>query len=450
MFDDRSDPDAARELPDEFWGGQTEWTPQRPPSPARRSAGSAIATWWSTFLGGSENAPRRHGAASTRTHAHETRTHPHNPDHAELERQEFDEHGGEWMLQTPEPTPRAGGVDPLIARLGALAVIVTLAAPLVVGFTSSGSETSAGSPDSIGIVAPIDPDVNAPNETSTATPSADTSSVPAPTASSTASTVGATAGESVDEPTTTASTSGVEATAAADALDGAAALTQPAGSVSAESSPASTEPTATTPPATTSPPCGDRYELAAGDYWIRIADAAGVPLAQLLDVNDATVDTVLVPGRSICLPVGASTPAPPAPPTTTPRATTTTTAPSRTPTTTSPPRTPTAPPTTSPATTVPSRPAAVPESQAVQIIRDVWPDELEERAIEIAWRESNHRSNVNNWCCYGLFQIHWQAHRSWLGSVGITSISGLYDPVLNTRAAYALYQRAGGFGPWGG
>jgi hypothetical protein len=92
----------------------------------------------------------------------------------------------------------------------------------------------------------------------------------------------------------------------------------------------------------------------------------------------------------------------------------------------------------------------VPESQAVQIIRDVWPDELEERAIEIAWRESNHRSNVNNWCCYGLFQIHWQAHRSWLGSVGITSISGLYDPLLNTRAAYALYQRAGGFGPWGG
>jgi hypothetical protein len=86
----------------------------------------------------------------------------------------------------------------------------------------------------------------------------------------------------------------------------------------------------------------------------------------------------------------------------------------------------------------------------VQIIRDVWPDDLEARAIEIAWRESNHRSNVNNSCCYGLFQIHWYAHRSWLSTMGVTSATQLYDPTVNATVAYALYQRAGGFGPWGG
>jgi hypothetical protein len=86
----------------------------------------------------------------------------------------------------------------------------------------------------------------------------------------------------------------------------------------------------------------------------------------------------------------------------------------------------------------------------VQIIRDVWPDDLEERAVEIAWRESNHQSNVNNSCCYGLFQIHWTAHQSWLTATGITSSTQLLDPLANAMAAYTLYQRAGGFGPWGG
>ncbi len=80
----------------------------------------------------------------------------------------------------------------------------------------------------------------------------------------------------------------------------------------------------------------------------------------------------------------------------------------------------------------------------------MWPDDIEDRALEIARRESNYQSNVNNWCCYGLFQIHWSAHRSWLATIGVTSAAQLYDPMVNASAAYALYQRAGGFGPWGG
>ena len=55
---------------------------------------------------------------------------------------------------------------------------------------------------------------------------------------------------------------------------------------------------------------------------------------------------------------------------------------------------------------------------------------------------------AKNFCCYGLFQIYWNVHKSWLADIGITSDQQLYDPATNARAAYALYQRAGGWGPW--
>ena len=83
-----------------------------------------------------------------------------------------------------------------------------------------------------------------------------------------------------------------------------------------------------------------------------------------------------------------------------------------------------------------------------QIIRDAWPDELEARALEIAYRESRYVPTAKNFCCYGIFQIYWNVHKSWLADIGITNDQQLYDPATNARAAYALYQRAGGWGPW--
>ena len=78
----------------------------------------------------------------------------------------------------------------------------------------------------------------------------------------------------------------------------------------------------------------------------------------------------------------------------------------------------------------------------------MWPDDLEERALEIAWRESNYIPTAKNFCCYGIFQMYWNVHKSWLADIGITNDQQLYDPATNARAAYALYQRAGGWGPW--
>jgi LysM repeat protein len=425
-------------LSDEFWGEQTEWIP-REPSAQRGGPRAAIRRWWDALLGGGAVAVRSHGGVDTvlsagddpdpvvdRPLAAVRPTRDPTDDIDESIEDEARTHDGAWTVGPGSRRGQRLGVDPLLARLGGLAVIVTLSAPLVVGFTGSGTDaeptaamlaTISGAPTSQLADATTTIGVEDPAAATTRQ-----SDRPAGSTSGTAQTGSLPTDDRAPEPDAPTSDASTTSASRAAVLDAAATS------------------------ALTSAPCGAQYELAAGDYWIRIADAVGVSLAELLDVNDASADTVLVPGRSICLPVGADMPAPP-----------TTIAPTSAPAAPTPPSTPataSAPsrPTTvaaAPATTVVPRPAAVPQSEAVAIIRDVWPDELEERALDIAWRESNHRSNVNNYCCYGLFQIHWQAHRSWLSTLGVTSASQLYDPVVNATAAYTLYQRSGGFGPWG-
>jgi len=446
MTTDRHDPDVTPTHQDEFWGEQTEWAPQRRPSAERRGLGSTIGRWWDGFLGGSTGAEhaggdghRAHGRSSAPgAPIDRSEDRPHDDlghDGAMVEDDAPVDAGGDAWTFEPEPQPvRRLGADPLLTRLGGLAVIVTLAAPLLLGFTSSGSDSSsADTLATIAGVSSVEPAAPAtPPVTETAGTATAASAAPAvvlPTAPPTAA------------PVTVEATTPVSAPAATASLEAAPAP--------ATTAPATTTP-ATTAPAVTAPACGKQYELAAGDYWIRIADAADVSLADLLAVNGSSVDTMLVPGRSICLPAGASTPSPPptAPTTTVTATTVPATGAARAPATTTPSRP--APTTVAPTQTAPARPAAVPESQATTIIRQVWPDDLEEHALEIAWRESNHKSNVNNFCCFGLFQIYYSVHKSWLSTIGVNSAQDLFDPQLNAQAAYMLYQRAGGFGPWGG
>ena len=182
--------------------------------------------------------------------------------------------------------------------------------------------------------------------------------------------------------------------------------------------------------------CAVDYEVQVGDFWLRLADGAGVPLAEILQANGATTNTPLYPGATICLPAGSSTPPPPV--TTAPA----TAAPSTSPATT------TSPTTTAATTTTTVAPTPASPADVQQIIRDVWPDELEERALDIAYRESRYDPTAKNFCCYGIFQIYWNVHKGWLGDIGITNDEQLFDPATNARAAYTLYQRAGGWGPW--
>ncbi len=176
------------------------------------------------------------------------------------------------------------------------------------------------------------------------------------------------------------------------------------------------------------PVCAMTYTAGAGDSWYRVAEEAGISPGDLTEHNNATLQTKMFPGDAICLPAGSDMPSAPVR-TTMPKVTATTVAAIvKPPTVTSPSRT-----------------------TVEQIIRDEWPSELEEKALAIAWRESRHVATAfNGTCCYGLFQIYWSVHKGWLDDVGVYSSTDLLDARKNARAAYATYQRAGGWGPWGG
>lgn len=196
--------------------------------------------------------------------------------------------------------------------------------------------------------------------------------------------------------------------------------------------------------------CSRTYRVHAGDSWLRIAAAGQIAVAQLLSVNDAQLDTSIHPGQELCLPAGARMPSPPT--------TTVASAPPVRAVAPSPVRTPTPAPT--PAPTPPRTPApptrvvapAGPRpstDQVIAMIREIWPAELQERAIAIAHRESRYHADAyNGWCCYGVFQIYWNVHRSWMSGHGVATASQLLDARTNIEMAYRIYQRAGGWGPW--
>ncbi len=100
-----------------------------------------------------------------------------------------------------------------------------------------------------------------------------------------------------------------------------------------------------------------------------------------------------------------------------------------------------------PPVVVPVPPVSYSAAAVVAIVRSVWPAQLADRAIAIADRESHLTPTSHNWCCYGLFAIYFQAGRSLLAKLGITSPTQLFDPLVNTKAAYAIYLAAG-WGPW--
>ena len=88
-----------------------------------------------------------------------------------------------------------------------------------------------------------------------------------------------------------------------------------------------------------------------------------------------------------------------------------------------------------------------------QMIRDVWPDALETRALKIAYRESRYVPTAHTWCCYGVFQLYLTMHKDLFNSMRIYTKQDLYDPLNNVKAAYRLYLEAervfgNGWQPW--
>ncbi|MGB0114547.1 MAG: hypothetical protein WBP59_15115 [Ilumatobacteraceae bacterium] len=432
---------------DEFWGDDSGWSSSagRRRTAPRAGASSTVRRWWGTVLAGGATTGRSHG-----TPPHSAATAPVDADPTPVGTSSdpststfvpippvddvapADTGWDDGWDVEPQPVPRSGA-DPLLARFGVVAIVAILAVPVVLGINSG-----SGTDQLRDAAAATLEDVTPPSEEVDPT----TAAVDTAPASTSTSLTDATTTDATATDTTPVDT---EADAESTAL-ATGALTVDA-TVASESADEATT-TAAAAPVTTIDTCQLEYELSVGDYWIRIADESGIRLADLLGANNATIQTVLVPGRSVCLPAGASMPSPPPAPSTSSSSSNSSSASTQTaaPTTTARP----APATTAAPTTTsaPATPAAPADVEA--IIRSVWPDELEERALQIAWRESNYQPTAKNYCCYGLFQIYWNVHQSWLGGIGVTSASQLFDPTTNARAAYALYQRAGGFGPWGG
>ena len=151
--------------------------------------------------------------------------------------------------------------------------------------------------------------------------------------------------------------------------------------------------------------CAATYTVKRGDSWWRIAEKNNTNLRTVLMLNKAKKTTKLLAGSTVCVPAPAQV-VPPA--------------------------------------------QTFTRAEVIQIIREVWPDELEARALAIAERESKLRPSAvsGSKCCYGLFQIYYRWHKSWLPNVGVNSARDLLNPRLNAKAAYRMYQRNNGWGPW--
>ncbi len=335
-----------------------------------------------------------------------------------------------------------GRVDPFWTRLGMLFGGFALLVPVALIVRSTDDAPSTGS-----VVA---------STAVTGAPSSsgrDASSAAPTSAPSTAASVAAATAATTEAPATDAAATTAVATKATTAAR--------AGTRSTSSGGGGASAAAATPTIPTTVSCTNTYTVVAADYWLAIAYKTGSKIKELLAANNATADSMLYPGRTICLPAGASSPTTAAPttarPATTAAAITAASSSSKPAATTAAPSTAvattavaaTAPrPTAAPTTTVPPR--TYTRDEIIQIIRDVWPDDQEDKAIAVATRESSLIPTAQNYCCYGLFQIYYTVHRMWLNAMGISSAEMLYDPVLNTKASYQLYLRAGGWGPWGG
>ena len=153
--------------------------------------------------------------------------------------------------------------------------------------------------------------------------------------------------------------------------------------------------------------CTKMHMAKPNDSWTRIAARFEMSLASLLSLNGASTGTALFVGDQVCV---SNQP-------------------------------------------VMSPPAErLNRRQVAAVIREVWPDELEETALFVARRESNlvHTAvGGRGDCCIGLFQIYWTVHRSWLTKSGITDPSQLLDARANAEAALALFRRNGNsWRPW--
>ena len=164
--------------------------------------------------------------------------------------------------------------------------------------------------------------------------------------------------------------------------------------------------------AVTAKSCSKTYTAVANDSWWKVSDKVKVSLKELLAANNARTSTMILIGDVLCLPKSAVT--------------------------------------KEQVRGLALKPPSKRHTKAAseKVIREIFPDHLEDRAVSIARRESKLNAASWNWCCIGLFQINWWSHRSWLKAEGITQPEQLLNARTNAEVAWMVYKRASGWGPW--
>jgi hypothetical protein len=81
------------------------------------------------------------------------------------------------------------------------------------------------------------------------------------------------------------------------------------------------------------------------------------------------------------------------------------------------------------------------------LIRQMWPADSVDKALDVAWKESNYLAGADNGiCCLGVFQINFSSHQRRLAARGLGR-NGLFDARANIEIALEIF-REQGWSPW--
>jgi hypothetical protein len=107
-----------------------------------------------------------------------------------------------------------------------------------------------------------------------------------------------------------------------------------------------------------------------------------------------------------------------------------------------------APTTAKPAPTTTAKPNRQYSTEEVKsLIRQMWPAESLDKALDVAWKESNYLAGADNGiCCLGVFQINYSSHQRRLAARGLGR-NALFDARVNIEIALEIF-REQGWSPW--
>ncbi len=106
------------------------------------------------------------------------------------------------------------------------------------------------------------------------------------------------------------------------------------------------------------------------------------------------------------------------------------------------------PTTAKPAPTTTAKPNRQYSTEEVKsLVRQMWPAASVDKALDVAWKESNYLARADNGiCCLGVFQINYSSHKRRLAARGLGR-EALFDARVNIEIALEIFNEQG-WSPW--